>query len=173
MPRGANNPKPGKIQTLQEARRAYQKAGRTRTHTAAQIRAAERAVEADRRAAEILAREKRGREAKRKRTELEARQREEKVKLVQAGQLPEESLWGKVRSSQPRLHDFFGGRQSAQTEKEAAPQPIYAGVFPDRDSGATAAGNIGSQGAPRCSAGNRLRYHILRRGTMLQDGTHS
>ncbi len=108
MPRGTRPPAAGRPQTLREARRAYQKTGRVPSLSAAQIRAAERAVEGDKRAKDILAKEKRAREAKRRKEEQEAKQREEQRKLVQLGRLPEESLWGKVRASQPRLHSFFG-----------------------------------------------------------------
>lgn len=85
--------------------------------TAAQIRAAERAVEQDKRAKDIQAKEKRAREAKRRRDEQEAKQREEQRKLVQLGKLPEESLWGKVRPSQPRLHTYFVVPQHTKAEK--------------------------------------------------------
>ena len=118
MPRGAHPPTSGRPQTLREARRAYQKAGRVPTLSAAQIRAAERAVEADKRAKDILAKEKRAREAKRKKEEQEAKQREEQRKLVQLGRLPEESLWGKVRASQPRLHTFFGVPRDGKVEAQ-------------------------------------------------------
>jgi hypothetical protein len=108
MPRGAQPPNPNRPQTLREARRAYQKAGRTPSLTAAQIRAAERAAEAEQRAKEILSKERRARDNKRKREEQETKQRSEQRRLVEQGKLPEESLWGKVRASQPRLHNFFG-----------------------------------------------------------------
>lgn len=111
MPQGVRPPVPGRPQTLREARRAYQKAGRTPSFTAAQIRAAERAAEADRRATEIQAKERRAKETKRRREEQDARKREEQRTLVQLGRLPEDSLWGKVRASQQRLHNFFGARQ--------------------------------------------------------------
>lgn len=71
-------------------------------------------MEADKRAAEIQAREKRARENKRRKEEQEAKQREERRRLVQLGKLPEESLWGKVRASQPRLHNFFRAPQHAK-----------------------------------------------------------
>lgn len=103
-------------QTLREARRAYQKAGRTPSLTAAQIRAAERAVAADKRAAAILAKEKRARENKRKRAEQAAKQRAEQRKLVQQGRLPEESLWGSIHGSQQRLHNFFSAPQSEKIQ---------------------------------------------------------
>jgi hypothetical protein len=125
MARGAQTTPPGRPQTLREARRAYQKAGRTPSFTAAQIRAAERAVEQDKRAKDILAKEKRAREAKRKKDEQEAKRREEQKKLVELGKLPEESLWGKVRPSQPRLHNFFSVPQ--QRKREAN---IYRTAFP-------------------------------------------
>ncbi len=116
MPRGARPLAAGRPQTLREARRAYQKAGRVPSLSAAQIRAAERAVEADKRAKDILAKEKRAREAKKKKEEQEAKQREEQRNLVQLGRLPEESLWGKVRASQPRLHSFFGAPPERKVE---------------------------------------------------------
>ncbi|KAF7510050.1 hypothetical protein GJ744_007154 [Endocarpon pusillum] len=118
MPRGAHPPTWDRPQTLREARRAYQKAGRVPKLSAAQIRAAERAVEADKRAKDILAKQKRAREAKRKKEEQEAKQREEQRKLVQLGRLPEESLWGKVRASQPRLHTFFGVPRDGKVEAQ-------------------------------------------------------
>ena len=119
MPRGVQPPNPNRIQTLCEARQAYQKAGRISSLTVAQIRAAERAAEGERRAKEILEKERRAKQNKRKREEQEVRQRSEKRRLVELGKLPEESLWGKVRASQPRLHNFFGAPKRAQKEGEA------------------------------------------------------
>ncbi len=46
------------------------------------------------------------------------KQRQEQRKLVQQGKLPEESLWGRVRASQPRLHNFFGVPEHAKAETE-------------------------------------------------------
>jgi hypothetical protein len=120
MPRGAKPSTLGRPQTLREARRAYQKAGRTPSFTAAQIRAADRATEADKRAKEILSKEKRAREAKRRKEVQEVKQREQQRKLVEKGKLPEESLWGKVRSSQQRLHNFFGAPEPAKAESKAS-----------------------------------------------------
>jgi hypothetical protein len=116
MARGAQVKPPGRPQTLRAARRAYQKAGRAPSFTAAQVRAATRAVEQEKRAKDILAKEKRAQELKRKREEQEAKQKEELKKLVEQGKLPEESLWGKVRSSQPRLHNFFSIPQRMRVE---------------------------------------------------------
>ena len=113
MPRAGRPPILGRPQTLREARRAYQKKARSFSLTAAQIRTAERAVQADKRAAEIQAKERRAREAKRRRGEQETLLKEEQRKLVQLGRLPLESLWGKVRASQQRLHNFFGAPEHA------------------------------------------------------------
>jgi hypothetical protein len=114
MPRGAQPQHPGKLQTTKQARRAYQKAGPTPKLNLAQIRAAERAAEADKRAKEIVAKEKRARDNKRKKDAQEAKQRKEQRRLVREGKLPEESLWGKVGRSQPRLHNFLGAPQQGE-----------------------------------------------------------
>jgi hypothetical protein len=141
MARGAKIKAPGRPQTLREARRAYQKAGRTPSLTAAQIRAAQRAVEQDKRAKDILAKEKRAQEAKRKREEQEAKRREEQKKLVELGKLPEESLWGKVRPSQPRLHNFF----SIPPQQTKIEGNIHKTAFPSQDLSGEAGGrSVGS-----------------------------
>ena len=114
MPCEAQSPNPDRPQTIREARRAYQKAGRTPSLTAAQTRAAERTIEADRLVKEILEKERRAKENKRKKDEQELRRRAEHRRLVDLGQLPKESLWGNVRASQPRLHKFFGVPPHAQ-----------------------------------------------------------
>jgi hypothetical protein len=74
---------------------------------------------AEKRAKDIQEKEKRAKENKRKKEQQEAKQKEEQRKLVQLGRLPEESLWGKIRASQSRLHNFFGAPQLAKAEFEA------------------------------------------------------
>lgn len=131
MPRRAEPNNRSRPQTLKEAARAYKATGKSRTFSASQIRRNERAVEADERAAGLLAKEKRAKEAKKKRLQREIQQKEERRKLVEQGKQPVESLWGKVRASQPRLHNFIAPKQGKA--KTATGEPVDDGKSLDKD----------------------------------------
>jgi hypothetical protein len=94
-------------QTSKKARRAYLKSNKHFEFTSTQQRASERRLELDKRAKTFQAKEQRKKDAKRKREKKEASEREEKRKRVKSGKAPLESLWGKVRASQPRLNAVF------------------------------------------------------------------
>ena len=87
-------------------KRRYQRSNQRFTFTATQVRQIERSEELEKRAAKIRERENRRVANKRKREDKEAKEREQRVK---AGLPPEPKI--KVTASQPRLSQFFGGRQ--------------------------------------------------------------
>jgi hypothetical protein len=113
MPPSRHQPPP---QTSKKARRAYLKSNKHFEFTPTQQRASERRLELDKRAKAIQAKEQRKKDTKRKREEKEASEREEKRKRVESGKAPLETLWGKVRASQPRLSAFFANPNAINKE---------------------------------------------------------
>jgi hypothetical protein len=103
-------------QTSKKARRAYLKSNKHFEFTPTQQRASERRRELDKRAKTLQAKEQRKKDTKRKREEKEASQREENRKRVKSGKAPLETLWGKVRASQPRLNAFFANPNAINKE---------------------------------------------------------
>jgi hypothetical protein len=113
MPPSRHQPPP---QTSKKARRAYLKSNKHFEFTSTQQRASERRLELDKRARTLQAKEQRKKDTKRKREEKEASEREERRKRVQSGKAPLETLWGKVRASQPRLNAFFSNPNAINKE---------------------------------------------------------
>lgn len=113
MPPSRHQPPP---QTSKKARRAYLKSNKHFEFTPTQQRVSERRLELDKRAKTLQVKEQRKKDTKRKREEKEASEREEKRKRVESGKAPLESLWGKVRASQPRLNAFFASPNAINKE---------------------------------------------------------
>lgn len=103
-------------QTLKQAKRAYQKSSKGFTFTASQERAAARRNAKDEYARTLREKEQRSKNNKRKRDEKEEKERQAKKVLIQKGQLSEDALLPKVRSSQPRLSAFLRQPKKPMTE---------------------------------------------------------
>lgn len=101
---------PKQHESTKSARRNYLKRQRINAGpSATQVRAAEARVAASQRAQELKEKEKKAKAAKQKRLEKDRRERETRAQLVREGKLKPEDLLPKVRASQPRLSNFFGG----------------------------------------------------------------
>ena len=116
MPPSRHQPPP---QTSKKARRAYLKSNKHFEFTPTQQRVSERRLELDKRAKTLQVKEQRKKDTKRKREEKEASEREEKRKRVESGKAPLETLWGKVRASQPRLNAFFASPNARQRTEQS------------------------------------------------------
>ena len=115
MPSSRLQPPP---QTSKQARKAYLKSTKHFEYTATQKRVSERRLELDKRAKALQAKEQRKQGNKRKREEKEAAERDAKRKRIESGKAPQETLWGKVRASQPRLNAFFAQPKVADEEAD-------------------------------------------------------
>src|SRR2546423_3029503 len=103
-------------QTSRKARRAYLKSNKHFEFTPTQKRASERRQQLDKRAKALQAKEQQKKDNRRKRQEKEAAEREAKRRRIESGKAPIETLWGKVRASQPRLNAFFVQPQAADKD---------------------------------------------------------
>ena len=115
MPSSRLQPPP---QTSKKARRAYLKSDKYFEFTTTQKRASERRLELDKRAKALQAKEQRKKENKRKRDDKEAAEREAKKQRIESGKAPIDTLWGKVRASQPRLNAFFAQPRTAEKDAD-------------------------------------------------------
>ena len=112
MPRRqlSENNHPKQHESTKSARRNYLKRQRINAGpSASQIRTAEARIAASQRAHDLKEKEKKAKAAKAKRLEKERREKETRAQLVKEGKLKPEDLLPKVRASQPRLSNFFGG----------------------------------------------------------------
>jgi hypothetical protein len=144
MPPSRYQPPP---QTSKKARKAYLKSNKHFEFTPTQQRASERRLELDKRARTLQSKEQRKKDTKRKRQEKEASEREEKRKRVQSGKAPLETLWGKVRASQPRLNAFFTNPNAINKEPNNWPESDKEDVDYDYDSEAESTPQQTAQGA--------------------------